>query len=728
MSESPRTNWEIIRYNPNTLQITMIPVTLSLEAAIKLIPSFSGGNDTDLSAFVTKCDFVFSNVNETIKPIILNAIIAQLTGKAFETIRYREFTEWTELKNHFRTIFCTKHSVNYLQKALSSIKQERNEKIQDFAGRIEKIYHELTHALIIGKTATEAKTIAQTVQGQALSVFMSGVHPAINTILEARAVETFELAVVIATEKEQNFEDRRPKFDKNNYRNKKTNKCNRCYKMGHYANECRSNITNNSGFRNPTYNNNTYIKQENTGQVKFCKYCKRSNHDIKDCRKRIFNESKKKQEREDTTSNETRTASEIQNNVRVITQMKEEHITCESKNFEPRNINFLIDSGSDMNLIKISSIEKNVIVNEQDKRPIRGINSTLVYTLGSIVTPIQINEGTFIIKFSVVKNDFPIPGAGIIGRNFLKDNKVILDLSQELFIIPEPISNNQFIIPPRSNCVLLIQNDENIKHDHITIIKQDINDDVILANSISPVQGDKIISNVINISEQPFFVDELSTKNNKWEPYDEKVLVTNKTNANSNRINKLREAIQVDHLNSEEESSIYELCSEYADIFFLEGDQLGATDIVKHNINIPRNLKPMNIRPYRLPWAFQEEIEKQVKQMKQDKIIRNSTTPFNFPLVVVKKKNLNNQGKPKLRICVDFRKQNEVIENEACEITELFRAPQTTHNLRGTTSCDLRAAPRDDPQTVAAELVGFKYTVKYLYTTHNLKLGKVTNK
>lgn len=689
MSESPRNSWEIIRYNPNTLRITMAAVTLSMEAAIKLIPSFSGGNDTDLSAFETKCEFVLANIAENIRPTILNAIIAQLTGKAFEAIRYREFTEWSELKNHFRTIFSTKHSVNYLQKALSSIKQEKNEKIQDFAGRIEKIYHELTHALTIGKTTSESKIIAQTIQGQALSVFMSGVHPSINTILEARAVGTFELAVIIAMEKERNFEDRKPKFDKNNFKNNKsTVKCNRCSKMGHYANECRSIL--NSGFRNPTYNNNTYIKKENTGQVKFCKYCKKPNHDIKDCRKRIFNENKKKQEGGNTQSSEVnRTAGEIQNNVRIIKQMNEEHITCESDNFEPRNINLLIDSGADMNLIKISAVGKNVIVNEHDKRHIRGINSTLVYTLGSIVTPIQINEGTFIIKFSVVKNDFPIPGAGIIGRNFLKDNKVILDLSQELFIIPEDIKNNQIIIPPRSNCVLLVKNDDNIKHDHITISKQDIHEDVILANSISPVQGDKIIGNVINISEQSFVIDELSTKNIKWEPYDEKALVLNETNTNSNRINKLKETIQVKHLNNEEKANIYDLCSEYADIFYLEGDRLGATDIVTHNINTSRSLKPINIRPYRLPWAFQEEIEKQVKQMKQDKIIRNSTSPFNFPLVVVKKKNLTGEGTPKLRICVDFRKLNEVTENEAYELPNLLEILESLGSSKYFSTLDL---------------------------------------
>ncbi|KAF0765587.1 Uncharacterized protein FWK35_00006035 [Aphis craccivora] len=65
--------------------------------------------------------------------------------------------------------------------------------------------------------------------------------------------------------------------------------------------------------------------------------------------------------------------------------------------------------------------------------------------------------------------------------------------------------------------------------------------------------------------------------------------------------------------------------------------------------------------------------------MKSNKIIRDSKSPFNFQLVVVKKKNLDSAGKPKLRICVDFRKLNEVTENEAyglpnlLEITELIR-------------------------------------------------------
>ena len=107
------------------------------------------------------------------------------------------------------------------------------------------------------------------------------------------------------------------------------------------------------------------------------------------------------------------------------------------------------------------------------------------------------------------------------------------------------------------------------------------------------------------------------------------------------------------------------------DLFFLEGDYLTLTDIVTHTINTPRLVKPINIRPYKLPWAYQEEIEKQIKEMKDSHVIRDSVSPFNFPLVVVKKKNLDSEGKPKLRICVDFRKLNEINENKAYGLPNL---------------------------------------------------------
>jgi len=49
--------------------------------------------------------------------------------------------------------------------------------------------------------------------------------------------------------------------------------------------------------------------------------------------------------------------------------------------------------------------------------------------------------------------------------------------------------------------------------------------------------------------------------------------------------------------------------------------------------------------------------------MKEANIVRDSLSLFNFSLVVVKKKK-DSEGKQKMRVCVDFRKLNEVTENE----------------------------------------------------------------
>lgn len=82
--------------------------------------------------------------------------------------------------------------------------------------------------------------------------------------------------------------------------------------------------------------------------------------------------------------------------------------------------------------------------------------------------------------------------------------------------------------------------------------------------------------------------------------------------------------------------------------FILEGDKLTSTDVVKHFIKTPRCIKSINIRPYRLPWAYQKKIERQLTYMKDSKIIRDCFSSFYFLLVVVKKINL------KLRVNINY--------------------------------------------------------------------------
>jgi len=66
-----------------------------------------------------------------------------------------------------------------------------------------------------------------------------------------------------------------------------------------------------------------------------------------------------------------------------------------------------------MNIIKLSASTDQATVNESDERNMKDISSATVIHLGSIVIPFQNNDVTFINKFDILKDLFPIPGSDI---------------------------------------------------------------------------------------------------------------------------------------------------------------------------------------------------------------------------------------------------------------------------------------------------------------------------
>jgi len=113
----------------------------------------------------------------------------------------------------------------------------------------------------------------------------------------------------------------------------------------------------------------------------------------------------------------------------------------------------------------------------------------------------------------------------------------------------------------------------------------------------------------------------------------------------------------------DERQSIFEICEQYAEIFHLEGDRLTFTNAAEHVINLNANQPPIYQRPYRLPHSQQAEIKQQLDKMQQDGIIEPSSSPWNAPLLLVKKK-MDASGKEKFRIVIDFRALNQVTLNE----------------------------------------------------------------
>ena len=58
----------------------------------------------------------------------------------------------------------------------------------------------------------------------------------------------------------------------------------------------------------------------------------------------------------------------------------------------------------------------------------------------------------------------------------------------------------------------------------------------------------------------------------------------------------------------------------------------------EHTIKLVEGASPVNVRPYRYPHHHKDEIEKQIKEMLATGIIRNNTSSFSSPVILVKKK------------------------------------------------------------------------------------------
>lgn len=114
---------------------------------------------------------------------------------------------------------------------------------------------------------------------------------------------------------------------------------------------------------------------------------------------------------------------------------------------------------------------------------------------------------------------------------------------------------------------------------------------------------------------------------------------------------KLFEKVRLDHLNHEETAEIKSLIKTYKHVFFQEGQDLTFTNKVKHNIPT-KDESPIYTRPYRYPEIYKEEIEKQMLEMLEQGIIKNSVSPYCAPVWVVPKKE-DASGKKKFRIVID---------------------------------------------------------------------------
>ena len=110
-----------------------------------------------------------------------------------------------------------------------------------------------------------------------------------------------------------------------------------------------------------------------------------------------------------------------------------------------------------------------------------------------------------------------------------------------------------------------------------------------------------------------------------------------------------------EELNTTQCEQLRELFKEFADVL---QNRPGRTEVVEHQIETGA-AKPVRLPPYRLPQAYRETVQRELKAMLAEGIIEPSTSEWAAPIVLVPKKDGS------LRLCVDYRRLNGVTQSDA---------------------------------------------------------------
>jgi len=94
-------------------------------------------------------------------------------------------------------------------------------------------------------------------------------------------------------------------------------------------------------------------------------------------------------------------------------KLKNDHAICEIPQCINHKINLLLDTGAELNLIKLNTFQDDVQVSDKKIYNMQGINDKLVNTLGSTVLTVSIDNATYETEFQIVDSTFPIVGDGI---------------------------------------------------------------------------------------------------------------------------------------------------------------------------------------------------------------------------------------------------------------------------------------------------------------------------
>lgn len=343
----------------------------------------------------------------------------------------------------------------------------------------------------------------------------------------------------------------------------------------------------------------------------------------------------------------------------------------------------MIDTGSSISIVKLSSLLNQPVLGPEIIK-LKGLsdNDSYCESLGSIKLDFEYQTSSskkiiFDYVFHAIDDTINLYYDGIIGSDFIQHFRIDVQystntLNLEGHEIPICSSSTCYILPPRSEMVIecpVSNLSEMSGRQEALILDHKICEGVFLANCIVGIKpNNRVNVSVLNTTESEVKINNFPVQLTLFELPHSKIddtqqkLIHQLNSVHIDRSQKVLEQIRCSHMNPEEKKALMNCLSKYTDIFHLEGEPLTHTNVINHSINTGDSA-PIHVKSYRFPEIHKDEVEKQIKKMLEQNIIRPSMSPWSAPVWVVPKK-LDASGKQKWRIVIDYRRLNDVTVSE----------------------------------------------------------------
>ena len=154
------------------------------------------------------------------------------------------------------------------------------------------------------------------------------------------------------------------------------------------------------------------------------------------------------------------------------------------------------------------------------------------------------------------------------------------------------------------------------------------------------------------------------------------------------------EDVDLSSLSAEEQLQVRSLLRQYAPVFSAHDGDLGCTRLISHYIPVVDDA-PVRQRYRRIPPSEYEVVKEHINQLLSSQVIRESSSPYASPIVLVRKKDGT------LRMCVDYRQLNSKTRKDAFPLPRIEESLDALSGARWFTTLDLTSGYNQVPVTEA---------------------------